>query len=423
MKNKIFKYKLRKIIAAFVAALSVFLLTSSVGAEDIASLQKKQQELAAAIEENEKQIAALGEEAKETEEYLRIYDEKMKTQEALVASLNEQISVYEIDIETVSAKVSATEADVADGIYRFRQRLRAIYMTGGDNLSSVITGADSFYDILAGAEFIRRVAESDNALIDGLNAEIGSLNTDKAELEQLKKDMEDTLAAAQLEQARLNQTYNEHSETLAMKEAMIADYNARGDELERQEAAAEKAVEDFIRAEQERLAREAAEKAAREKAEREAAERAGKTPAAPSKTYDSYSNTGFIWPVPTVHSTSDGYGNRWIVEEQRSQFHKGIDITKPGCDGELIVASAGGTVIQASNTGNGYGICVIIDHGNNISTLYAHMSSTVTSVGAVVEQGDPLGYIGHTGNAYGSHLHFEVRVNGSHTEPLDYVSY
>jgi murein DD-endopeptidase MepM/ murein hydrolase activator NlpD len=418
-----FKSVIKRIIACAAAVMIVSVLSSSVAAVSIDELQKKQQELTAAIEENEKQIAALGEEAKQTEEYIRIYDEKMKAQEALVASLNNQISIYDTDIKTVSANIKTTEAEVESGIAKFRQRLRAIYISGNDSLSSVITGADSFYEILAGAEFIKRVAVSDDALIDKLNTEISSLNTDKAELEKLQAEMEDTLAAAKLEQSRLNQTYNQHSETLAMKQALIEDYNARGDELEKQEAAAEKAVEDFIKAEQERLAREAAEKAAREKAAREAAERAGKTPPAPSKTYTSYSNTGFIWPVPTVHNMSDGYGNRWIVEEQRSQFHKGIDITKPGCDGELIVAAAGGTVIQAGNNNNGYGICVIIDHGDSVSTLYAHMKSTVTSVGAVVNQGDPLGYIGHTGNAYGSHLHFEVRVKGAHTEPLEYVSY
>jgi murein DD-endopeptidase MepM/ murein hydrolase activator NlpD len=127
--------------------------------------------------------------------------------------------------------------------------------------------------------------------------------------------------------------------------------------------------------------------------------------------------------VPTVHNTSDGYGSRWIIEEQQSDFHKGLDITKPGCAGEAIVASAGGTIIQAGNNNNGYGNCVIIDHGNNISTLYAHMSKTAVSVGAVVNQGETIGYIGNTGNSYGYHLHFEVRVRGQHTDPKKYVSY
>lgn len=139
------------------------------------------------------------------------------------------------------------------------------------------------------------------------------------------------------------------------------------------------------------------------------------------KGYGSCSVTGFIWPVPSVRNMTDTYGERYIVEEGSSDFHKGIDINKPGCQGEPIVASAGGVVITASDTGNGYGIHVVIDHGDGIATLYGHMSSTDVSVGDEVQQGQVIGYIGNTGYAYGYHCHFEVRVNGQHTDPLNYV--
>ncbi|GEM_PF-187965 len=144
-----------------------------------------------------------------------------------------------------------------------------------------------------------------------------------------------------------------------------------------------------------------------------------------SSESDSYSSgsSDFIWPCPTVYNMTDGYGYRTIDEEGgSSDFHKGIDITKPGCAGEKIVASASGKVITASNTGNGYGIHVVIDHGGKIATLYAHMSECTVSVGDYVEQGQTIGYIGCTGYAYGNHCHFEVRVNGQHTDPLNYVS-
>lgn len=141
------------------------------------------------------------------------------------------------------------------------------------------------------------------------------------------------------------------------------------------------------------------------------------------KGYGTSSDTGFIWPVPTVRNISDGYGYRTIAEEGgASSNHKGIDINKPNCSGEEIVASAGGVVITASNTGNGYGIHVVIDHGDSISTLYGHMSSAAVSVGDEVQQGQVIGYIGNTGYAYGYHCHFEVRINGQHTDPLNYVS-
>ncbi|MBQ7990615.1 MAG: peptidoglycan DD-metalloendopeptidase family protein [Oscillospiraceae bacterium] len=135
------------------------------------------------------------------------------------------------------------------------------------------------------------------------------------------------------------------------------------------------------------------------------------------------SDVSMIWPCPTVLNMTDGYGYRTVNEEGgASDFHKGIDITKPGCEGEKIVAAASGTVITASDTGNGYGIHVVIDHGGKLATLYAHMSDCSVSVGDHVEQGQTIGYIGSTGYAYGNHCHFEVRVNGEHTNPLNYVS-
>ena len=142
-------------------------------------------------------------------------------------------------------------------------------------------------------------------------------------------------------------------------------------------------------------------------------------------SYDSSSagSVSMVWPCPNVYNMTDGYGHRTVDEEGGAgEFHKGIDITKPGCAGEDIVAAASGTVITASNTGNGYGIHVIIDHGGKLSTLYGHMSDCVVNVGDYVEQGQLIGYIGCTGQAYGNHLHFEVRVNGQHTDPLNYVS-
>lgn len=143
-----------------------------------------------------------------------------------------------------------------------------------------------------------------------------------------------------------------------------------------------------------------------------------------SSVFDSESSSvSMVWPCPTVLNMTDGYGYRTVDEEGgASDFHKGIDITKPGCEGEPIVAAASGTVIIASDTGNGYGTHVVIDHGGKLSTLYAHMSDCTVSVGDHVEQGQTIGHIGSSGYAYGKHCHFEVRVNGEHTNPLNYVS-
>ncbi|MPZ92582.1 MAG: peptidoglycan DD-metalloendopeptidase family protein [Actinobacteria bacterium] len=69
----------------------------------------------------------------------------------------------------------------------------------------------------------------------------------------------------------------------------------------------------------------------------------------------------------------------------------------------------------------GYGNAVVIDHGNGISTLYAHMSQLGTSSGASLKAGQLVGHVGATGNVTGDHLHFEVRVHGSPTDPMQYL--
>jgi murein DD-endopeptidase MepM/ murein hydrolase activator NlpD len=417
----------RKIFATLTVITLIFAVcigVSPVSAEDMESLKARQQKLQNDIAANENKLNELGDSTRQTEEYLALYDEKMRNQEALVESLNEQAVILSGQNDELLKEIADTETEVEKGIADFRKRLRAMYMSRSNSLASVLAGSTSFYDILVSMEFIERVAERDDTLITGLNEQIDELNIKKTELTSVRTELDNTIALANLEQQRLSSIYNEHSETLAREQALIDDYTARASELEAQSKQVEADIEAFIIAEQKRLEAERLAREAEEERRRQEALAAGNRYQEDNTgKYTSYSATGFIWPVPTVHNTSDGYGNRWIIEEQQSDFHKGLDITKPGCAGAEIIASAGGTVIQAGNNYNGYGNCVIIDHGNNISTLYAHMSKTAVSVGAVVNQGDTIGYIGNTGNSYGYHLHFEVRVRGQHTDPEKYVSY
>ena len=119
---------------------------------------------------------------------------------------------------------------------------------------------------------------------------------------------------------------------------------------------------------------------------------------------------GLVWPVSGP--VSSPFGSRW------GRLHAGIDIPAPA--GTPIGAAAAGTVIYAGWMG-GYGNLVVIDHGGGLATAYAHQYSVAKSVGAAVAQGQTIGYVGNTGNSFGNHLHFEVRVNGSPVDPLGYL--
>ena len=80
------------------------------------------------------------------------------------------------------------------------------------------------------------------------------------------------------------------------------------------------------------------------------------------------------------------------------------------------------SVTTVTNNEGGYGWYIVIYHGDGISTLYAHCSSTIARVGETVKQGQVIGLVGMTGAATGPHIHYEVRVNGSPVDPLGYVS-
>lgn len=107
--------------------------------------------------------------------------------------------------------------------------------------------------------------------------------------------------------------------------------------------------------------------------------------------------------------------------EDNVDFHNGIDFAVQ--EGTPVYAAGKGTVINADDDQNGYGLCVIIDHGaGEMHTLYAHLSEISVNEGDEVNAGDLIGYSGKTGNTYGAQLHFEVCIDGQHVDPAEYIS-
>lgn len=119
------------------------------------------------------------------------------------------------------------------------------------------------------------------------------------------------------------------------------------------------------------------------------------------------------WPLPIAGSITSPFGYRTDPISGESSYHSGTDISAP--EGTPILAAAAGTVTIANATdswGGSYGFHVKLDHGNGIETLYAHCSSICVTVGQQVQAGQVIAYVGHTGRATGSHLHFEASLNG-----------
>lgn len=124
----------------------------------------------------------------------------------------------------------------------------------------------------------------------------------------------------------------------------------------------------------------------------------------------------FIWPCSAKEGISSGYGGRDLYGSY--DFHLGIDL--PGDNGDPIYASDGGEVVWAGFTPS-YGNSVRILHDGELVTLYAHMQKLYVSAGDMVYQGQQIGEMGHTGAAYGTHLHFEVRTGTTTVNPIKYL--
>ena len=126
----------------------------------------------------------------------------------------------------------------------------------------------------------------------------------------------------------------------------------------------------------------------------------------------------FSNPSPASDITSH-FGNRLDPFIGRLALHAGIDFRAP--TGTRIVATAPGTVITAGRSG-GYGNMVEIDHGNGITTRYAHLSSVLVNPGDRIATGDAIARSGSTGRSTGPHLHYEVRLNGKAIDPMRFLT-
>lgn len=122
-----------------------------------------------------------------------------------------------------------------------------------------------------------------------------------------------------------------------------------------------------------------------------------------------------IATLPVSGTISSRYG---VSSSIRSSRHTGLDIA--ASKGTQIKVVADGTVISAEYSGS-YGDLVKVDHGNGVETWYAHTSKMYVKKGEKVKAGDVIALVGSTGNSTGPHLHFEIRINGEHVNPQNYL--
>lgn len=381
----------------------------------LADLRAKQAEIQKQSDELEKSIAENKDQTKTLVSQKAEIDQEMEMSRQKIENLNEQIQQLNLLIAEKQTELEASVAKEEALQKQYKARLRSMEETGSVSYWSILFRASSFSDLLDRVDMIREIAESDQLMLKQLSAATQAVETERADLEQQKLDLQQTEDDLAVEQAEL-ETKRAKADTLITQ--MQAEYASLSDEFlaaEADEAAVreqiKKAETDYFNA----LAKEQAAAAA-------AAAAANKTSNSNNSSSSSSggaSSGGFAFPLAYSTGVTCAYGPRVHPINGNKSFHYGVDLAA-GMNTE-IYATKSGTVTGATY-GEANGYYVTINHGDGYSSIYAHMTNYVVSVGDSVKQGQLIGYVGTTGWSTGPHLHFEILYNGSNVNPMNYIS-
>ena len=384
--------KLSKRITAFILVFAVcFSMFSFYGVQEVEAatreeLKKEMEEAQARLVEINKEIAKAKDEIAAAKQRAATYAERMELTKKQIDLMQRSIDIKREELRVKQQELDDKEREHDETYALFKRRLRAMYMNNNVTTLALILGSKTFSEFLVAAEMQSKISKHDTELVQKLQDEADAIELQRQEvameLESLEGDM-DTLEDKYNELAALYREANEDlSNAEAYKKATEEDY--------------EKVLEELKKTQEE-------------------------WNALMGTGMPTYVGGYFAWPVPGYSWISSPFG--WRTLYGKPDFHTGIDIAGRNIYGKPIIASNTGQVVKVAYYTTGYGYHVMIDHGDNNWTVYAHMSSIAVKQGEWVAQGQVIGYVGSTGNSTGPHLHFEVRINGERKNPLDYVSY
>ena len=353
-------------------ALAVAAPVWAQSADDLDENQQQQDEL-------DSQLEILEADHAELEAALEATSARVRQQEAAKRAAEQRLEAARAEVRAAQAAVAEMQAEIVELGHQADEDAVDLYMNPEPTLTVMDT--DDLTQATRRDALLSTIASRHSDVLDRL----GGLEIDLVDAEARTRD-----AAAAVEAER------------AEVAALLSEYQATLNEQQRLESALTARI-DAVQAEAAALAEE-------EASIRAALAQASQAPVGPGGSIDTPpSAAGLVWPAQGTITGVFG-------EDRGDHIHAGIDIANS--EGTPIFAAESGTII--GGCGGGYGNCVLIDHGGGMVTLYAHQSSLLRSSGSV-SRGEQIGYMGCTGSCTGTHLHFEVRINGTPYDPQAYL--
>ncbi len=363
----------------------------------IGEAEKQKESLQSGLTDVQKLVEDLEASKKNLQDYVTQLDASLTEIEEKIAELQALISDKEEEIEQTQEALEEAIATEEEQYAAMKQRVKFMYERGQHLYVELLLTAESFGDMLNRSEFIEKIAAYDRKKLEEyqeVRQEVADL---KEELEAEKLVLDAAEEAVEEEQEAVNTLIATKEQEIAVYEADISDKSQLVAEYEAEIAAQNATIAALEQA------------VAEEKKKLEEA----------NNTTTKYDGGQFKWPAPSYTRISDDYGYRIHPTLGVQQFHNGVDMAAPS--GSPILAAYDGEVVAASYTST-MGNYIMIDHGDNLYTIYMHASALYVSKGNKVARGDKIAAVGSTGRSTGPHLHFSVRLNGSYVSPWNYLS-
>lgn len=363
----------------------------------IEEAEKEKKELQSGLTDLKKIKEELENSKNDLTKYVQELDNNLADIEKKIEELKQLITDKEAEITETEDKLEKAQKIEQEQYEAMKVRIKFMYESGDELYLDMLFASKSFGEILNKADYIEQLSAYDRKMLDeyALNSQMIQLY--KEELETEKSILDEAKAGVVAEQTALEELIGE-------KEQQIVAYQS---DINNKEAAIKEYEADI--AEQNEII-SALEKAVAEEKAKLLAE---------NGSVITYDGGMFAWPCPDYKRISDDYGNRMHPTLGIEKFHNGIDLAAPS--GSSILAAYDGKVVAASYSSS-MGNYVMIDHGDELYTIYMHASALYVNKGDIVVKGQKIAAVGSTGRSTGPHLHFGVRLNGSYVSPWNYLS-
>jgi murein DD-endopeptidase MepM/ murein hydrolase activator NlpD len=348
---------------------------------------------------------------------------EMQALDQQIMDASERLEAVEIDLLATELLFEEAEEDLALAEEEYnlqqeilRERVRTMHEQGSAGLIQVLFQAENIEDFFSRWEYIRTVAQFDRDLLSRLEATGIRIAANRDDLQRSTVLMREFQEQQEIAKQEVEARMAERKEFFILLEEDAERHQQYLDILREEEHALN--IELGVIREIERKEIAEAERLRREEEDRRRAEAAAaRAQEQSSRLAELNSFEDFAWPLPGYSTISSPFGNRPDPFTGRPTNHEGIDLPAPA--GTRINAAEAGYV-RFARWGAGWGNYIVIDHADGYSTLYAHQTRNRVTEGQRVTRGQHIGDVGTTGRSTGNHLHFEIRLNGVHLNPMSF---